>query len=116
MTYEEYWQKDCTLVKAYRKAWKMKSEIKEWDIWKQGMYVYDALCKVSPILHAFAQKGTKPLQYPEKPYGIEQYEENDKKEEEKQQEVENERLKAQLHFTQLFKNVKTKFSDKKEGK
>lgn len=114
MTYEEYWQKDCTLVECYRKAWKMKSEIKEWDFWKEGMYVYDALCRVSPILHAFTQKGAKPLQYPEKPYGIEQYEENEneKKEEQKQREIENERLKAQLHFTQLFK----RFSDKKEGK
>lgn len=34
------------------------------------MYIYEALCDVSPVLHAFAKKGTKPLSYSEKPYAI----------------------------------------------
>ena len=36
----------------------------------QGMYIYEALCDVSPVLHAFAKAGTKPRPYPEKPYSI----------------------------------------------
>ena len=31
--------------------------------WLQGAYIYDALCAVSPILHAFAKGGTKPIPY-----------------------------------------------------
>ena len=30
----------------------------------------EALCDVSPVLHAFAKKGTKPLPYSSKPYAI----------------------------------------------
>ena len=32
----------------------------------QGLYIYEALCDVAPILHAFAKPGTKPLPYSEK--------------------------------------------------
>lgn len=113
MTYEQYWYEDATMVVAYRKAYKLKQQVKEYEIWKQGMYVWDSLCKVSPILHAFAQKGAKPLPYPDKPYGIEQYGEQEKNEEQKEKEAENERLKAQIHFKQLFNILNKRF--KKEA-
>ena len=35
------------------------------------MYIYEAICDVSPILHAFAKSGTRPRPYPEKPYEYE---------------------------------------------
>ena len=40
----------------------------------EGMYIYDALCKVSPVLHAFAKNGTKPIEYPSEPYPLTQKE------------------------------------------
>ena len=70
MTYEQYWEGDCTLTKYYRKADEMRKERRNEELWLQGMYIYEALCDVSPILHAFAKKGTKPQPYSEKPYAI----------------------------------------------
>ena len=70
MTYEQYWDGDCTLVKYYRKAEEMRNEKRNQELWLQGMYVYEAVCDVSPILHAFAKKGAKPHPYPLKPYPI----------------------------------------------
>ena len=70
MTYEQYWNGDCTLVKYYRKADEIRKERRNEELWLQGMYVYEAICDVSPILHAFAKKGTKPQPYSEKPYAI----------------------------------------------
>ena len=111
MTYKEFWEDDVTIPKSYLKAYKMKiereQEINEWRMWKQGVYVYEALCDVSPILHAFSKKGTKPLPYPSKPYGIEGNKE--KTEEQKQKEAENERLKAIVAFNAWEKATRKHF-------
>ena len=70
MTYDQYWNDDPSLVKYYRKADEMRKERLNEEKWLQGMYFYEALCDVSPILHAFAKKGTKPQPYSGKPYSI----------------------------------------------
>lgn len=70
MTEEQYWDKDCSLVIYYRKADEMKQERHNQELWLQGRYIYDALCLVSPILHAFAKKGTKPKPYLSEPYSF----------------------------------------------
>jgi hypothetical protein len=91
----------------------MKIERKEWEMWKQGVYVYEALCDVSPIIHAFSKKGTKPLPYPSKPYGLE---EDKKTEDNKKQEAENERLKAILNFNAWEKATRKHFEKEAGGK
>lgn len=113
MTYKEFWEEDPTIAKTYLEAFKIKqkNEIKskEWEIWKQGVYVYEALVDVAPILHAFS-KAKKPLPYPEKPFGIEQLEENtEKTEEEKEKEIENEKLKATVFFNNWARATKKQF-------
>ena len=70
MTAEQYWEGDCTLPKYYRKAEELRNEKRNQELWLQGMYVYEAICDVAPILHAFAKKGTKPTPYSAKPYAL----------------------------------------------
>lgn len=70
MTEEQYWDKDPTLTIAYRKAQELRNKQKNYELWLQGLYVYEAICDVSPILHAFAKKGTKPHQYTMQPYPL----------------------------------------------
>ena len=70
MTYELFWDGEPTLPKYYREAEKMRNEKRNQELWLQGMYIYEALCDVSPVLHAFAQKGTKPTPYSSKPYAL----------------------------------------------
>lgn len=70
MTEEQYWDRDCNLVKHYRKADEMSMERQNLYLWLQGRYFYEALCGVAPILHAFAKKGTKPQPYRKEPYPI----------------------------------------------
>ncbi len=118
MTYEQFWYEDVTIPKYYLKSYQIKlkreNEIEQWNIWKQGMYIYEALCDVSPVLHAFSKKGTKPLPYSEVPYGMEEYkrkiEENKKP---TKQEIENERLKAQVFFSNWSRATRKHFE--KEG-
>lgn len=70
MTEEQYWDRDCCLVKSYRKAEELRRERVNQELWLQGMYFYDALARISPILHAFAKKGTKAQPYVEEAYPI----------------------------------------------
>ena len=39
-------------------------------MWMQGLYVYNAICSVSPVLHAFAKSGTNPKPYMSEPLPI----------------------------------------------
>lgn len=110
MTYDEFWHGRFDLVISYRKAYELKQEIKDYDFWKQGLYFYEALIDVSPILQAFAKKGTKPRPYPDKPYGL-KFEEQEV-EEDKQRKIENERLKAKVHFMNLTRALQKEFGGK----
>lgn len=105
MTSKEYWEGDSSLVKYYREAYKLRSERQDFNAWLQGLYIYEALCDVSPVLHAFAKSGTMPLPYPKKPYG---YGETKQTEIEKKQEEENERLKAQVWMNSIVNKFKYK--------
>ena len=58
------------LCKYYREAEEIRNEKKNQELWLQGMYIYEALADISPVLHAFAKKGTKPQPYTETPYAI----------------------------------------------
>lgn len=70
MTYEQYWEQDCTLVRHYRKASEIKQDVDNQRRWLQGLYFYEALCCVAPVLNAFAKKGTKPVPYRAEPYPL----------------------------------------------
>ena len=67
MTYEQFWEQDCELVKYYRKAAQIKQGLRNQDAWLQGAYFYEALIDAAPVLRAFAKKGTKPALYRESP-------------------------------------------------
>lgn len=69
MTVQEFYDEDCLLVKYYREAFEIKKQQKNFELWLQGMYVYEALCDVSPIIRAFS-KADKPLEYSKEPYAL----------------------------------------------
>ena len=109
MSYDEFWYGEPYLVKFYREAYKLKMRYDDVFMWKQGMYIYEALCDVSPILHAFSKKGAKPLQYRARPMS-EELKEN-KTEKEKEIEVKNEQLKARIFFENWARATKKRFNN-----
>lgn len=111
MTYDEYWNDEAYKCKFYREYHKLRVKQKDEEFWQQGMYIYEALCNVSPILHAFSKNGTKPLPYSSKPYLAQA--ELDKKKEDEEQKLENERLIARLHFENWARATKKRFENKK---
>ena len=71
------------------------------------MYIYEAILQCSPILHPFS-KATNPLPYTEQPH-LAKLEQDEK---DRQQEIENERLKAQIWVQNMARIFQEKFKDK----
>lgn len=80
MTEEQYWDSDCTLTRYYQKAEEIRIDRVNHEMWLQGMYIYDAVSRLSPILRSFAKKGTKAEPYPNEPYPLNQKSVEDVKE------------------------------------
>ena len=112
MSYDQYWNEDCTLVKHYRKAHRIKQKQRNQELWLQGMYFYDALCDVAPILHAFAKKGTKPTPYPTEPYPLTSEEVAERKE--RQQKLHIEKMKVKMAAWAAKTNMKIATNNQKE--
>ena len=66
MSYDDFYNRDHELVIAYREAEKMKREKENADMWLQGLYVYQAVTRVAPLLAPFA-KHPKADPYLDKP-------------------------------------------------
>lgn len=111
MSYEDFWYGPAFMTTFYKDAYKLRVRQQDENNWMLGMYVYEAILNCSPVLHAFSKKGTKPLPYPEKPYLTDQLIE--KTEAEKEQEMENERLKFIVQMNNWFRATEKRFKDKK---
>ncbi len=112
MSSKEYWDGDSTFTNAYRKAYKLRWEDRNRELWLQGEYVYEAILNVAPVLHAFAKRGTKPGKYPDKPHEIfpEKPKESDEVKVEKQK---SEIMQAKMQsFADKFNK---KFKEKQRG-
>lgn len=92
MTYDEFWNQDVAMVRAYRKAHELKRRQQNEMLWMQGWYIRDAL--LSTVGNMFSGKGSAPIEYPTEPYPVtvEQVEEK-KEQEHKRME---ERMKADM--------------------
>lgn len=113
MTYEQFWEMDCELVKYYRKAAKIKQDLDNQQAWLQGAYIYEAFADVSPLLHAFAKRGTKPIPYRDSPYQVGECSNSAEK---KAKEQKNDsRAKAIMEMFMIANNKKFEPGGKKRG-
>ena len=111
MSYEQFWEQDCDLVKYYRKAAQIRQDLKNQEAWLQGAYIYEALIDASPVLRSFAKKGTKPIHYRDSPYELFGQKNTAKRKE--VQEKHDEKAKA---FMEAFMvSVNKKFQEKGGG-
>lgn len=72
MTCEEYWHDDPYLTVFYREADELRREIKNQDLWLQGLYNYKAF---TAVMESFSygmsgKKGAKPKGYFDYPIAI----------------------------------------------
>jgi hypothetical protein len=101
MSYDEFWNGDVHMVKAYRKAYELSRRRQNELLWMQGLYVRDAL--ISTVGNMFAGKGSAKQHYPEKPYPI--TEDQVAEQRERERKAKEERMKAQFaSFVESVKN------------
>lgn len=95
MTYDEFWNQDVRLVEVYRKANELRERRRNQELWLQGMYIYEALCDVSPLFRFSMKKGVvRPEPYVKEPYPITADEVRER--EEREARKKEERLKAEF--------------------
>ena len=70
MTYDEYWNGDPLMVRAFYKAHKLKQEMLDAEAWLHGMYVLRAL--EASVGNMFRKKGSQPSEYPKEPIGTQE--------------------------------------------
>lgn len=109
MSYEDYWNGDPELATFYLKAEKIRKSKRNTELWLQGMYIFDALCKVSPIFNPSAPSGTKAGEYPSRPYPITSEEVKKIKDKEHAEEVKNNADMFRMLVT--AKNIKKRKED-----
>jgi hypothetical protein len=110
MTYEQFWEQDCELVKYYREAAKISRNLRNQEAWLQGSYFYEALLDASPVFRSLAKKGTKPVPYRDAPYDM--CDNHDKESRKRKQDKEDEKAKAYMQA--LAVSINRRFQ-KKEG-
>lgn len=67
MSYADYWDGDCQMVKYYREANKLREKDRNRQNWALGRYIYEALTKVSPAF-GFGRGRIQP--YLDKPFDL----------------------------------------------
>lgn len=78
MSYREFWHCNTKVHWSYRKAWEQKKSYRNWEMWWQGSYIYDALLRVAPVMRAALGKGhVEPGKYPDEPYPLTEKEANE---------------------------------------
>jgi hypothetical protein len=93
MSYDDFWNGDVCMVRAYRKAQELRDKRSNQEAWLQGMYFYEALCDASPLFRFSMKKGVvKPEPYLKEPYPITAEEVRER--EEREARVREERMKA----------------------
>lgn len=92
MSWDQFWHGDVEMARFYRQAHEMRLRERNFEMWMQGRYIYEAIGDMVPVLHAFAKEGTQPVPYPKEPYPIT---EKDVREREERERLEKyERMKA----------------------
>lgn len=100
MTYNQFWYEDIDLLRVYHNAEQIRIRKRNQEMWIQGMYIYQAIGSLAPILNGFV-KDHKARPYMKKPIPI----------------TEDERIEQQNQKVQNFKNYMMKMTKagKKDG-
>lgn len=99
MSADEFWNGDVDLAKAYYKAYKLRRQQRNQELWLQGMYFYEALGDIAPILHAFADRNSKARPYPIEPYPLTAKERREQEEREQKRKYEASLQKMKDYMT-----------------
>jgi hypothetical protein len=96
MTYDEFWHGKPEQAKYCRRAYELKKKQLNEQMWLQGMYFFEAICDVAPVLVSMPKKDAKIQPYSTEPYAMtaKEQEERERREAERKQKIMLERFNA----------------------
>lgn len=68
MSYNEFWNSNTSVHRAYRETYELRREQEEWGRWRLGAYFYSALLCVAPAMNALKPK--EPSKYLKEPFPV----------------------------------------------
>ena len=69
MSYHDYWDGDCCMVRYYRQMDEVRKERVNSEMWLQAAYIYEALLDASPVFNPLSRKN-KPFPFRTEPFPI----------------------------------------------
>ena len=122
MTWDEFWDGEYGMKKAFRKAYRIRIEneqrIADRNNWYMGQYMINVLQAVPLFVAGFNTKGVNLPDYPDKPY-YERFDEQKKEETRKQHEEDQSKLAMamfQAMTAKFNKNIERRLEKQaKEG-
>ena len=94
------------MVRYYRKAYKLRLKQKNTELWLQGLYIYEAIGDMSPILRtSFDKTPKKPVPYPTEPYPLDRVEADDQKQRQEEKEMQKQKELFKAMFTDVNKKL-----------
>lgn len=117
MSYHDYWDGDNCMTKYYRKMNEYNKERKNYELWLQGAYFYEAILDASPALNPFSKKD-KPFPYRSAPIPVTEGENQHQMEQERHDRIENgkQAMRAMMvSFNKHFEEKMKKGGDVSDG-
>lgn len=115
MTYDQFWDGDVFMAPMFRKAYEIRLDMENLAQWKQGLYIYDAICAVAPILRAFS-KAKRPLPYPKEPYDMNTKASEMRQEEREKKQFDKNKAKMETFMLAFNKQFTEKQQKNNQGK
>lgn len=110
MSYADYWDGDPEIAKHYRAKHKAEQEQRNYELWLQGGYIYEALLDASPVLNALAKDHTA-IPYRSEPFPLSEAE----AEQRKQRENEKKMAAAREIMMAKMTSINSKFGKKEQA-
>lgn len=106
MSRAEYWNGSAELTRVYRKAYEMKRDRKNYELWLQGLYIYEALIDASPLYHDFVKGKPKPIPYSKEPYPMTEKQIREKEEREERLRIEKQKAMVEAWAKRVNSQIK----------
>lgn len=104
--YDEYWHGEPERLKFAREADKLQRKRKNFDLWLQGRYMYEAIICTSPATNPLS-KAKKCYPYPEQPFPLSREEAEERAEQERIKQYNDmlARMKAEYDLQEKKKQI-----------
>ena len=111
MTYEQFWDGDVCMHKAFKEAAKLRKKQTNEDAWLLANYFYEALCATSSLFRGM--KPSRPQKFRDAPYDI--FEEDKKRREEEERIANYERIRNKVSAFAKAYNEQRKSKNEEVG-